>query len=60
MTNQILGALELGNRTLMMDDGQIVLDLSGEEREQMNVAGLLQKYRDIKGRMLDNDRILLC
>ena len=58
MTNQILGALELGNRTLMMDDGQIVLDLSGEEREQMNVAGLLQKYRDIKGRMLDNDRIL--
>ena len=60
MTNQILGALELGNRTLMMDDGQIVLDLSGEERERMNVAGLLQKYRDIKGRMLDNDRILLC
>ena len=60
MTNQILGALELGNRTLMMDDGQIVLDLSGEEREQMNVAGLLQKYRDIKGKMLDNDRILLC
>ena len=59
MTNQILGALELGNRTLMMDDGQIVLDLSGEERERMNVAGLLQKYRDIKGRMLDNDRILL-
>ena len=60
MTNQILGALELGNRTLMMDDGQIVLDLSSEERERMNVAGLLQKYRDIKGRMLDNDRILLC
>ena len=60
MTNQILGALELGNRTLMMDDGQIVLDLSGEERERMNVAGLLQKYRDIKGRMLDNDRILFC
>ena len=59
MTNQILGALEMGNRTLMMDDGQIVLDLSGEERERMNVAGLLQKYRDIKGRMLDNDRILL-
>ena len=60
MTNQILGALELGNRTRMMDDGQIVLDLSSEERERMNVAGLLQKYRDIKGRMLDNDRILLC
>ena len=59
ITHNIASALELGNRTLMMDDGQIVLDLSGEERERMNVAGLLQKYRDIKGRMLDNDRILL-
>ena len=59
MTNQILGALELGNRTLMMDDGQIVLDLSGEERARLSVEGLLQKYREVKGKMLDNDRILL-
>ena len=59
MTNQILGALELGNRTLMMDDGQIVLDLSGEERASLSVEGLLQKYREVKGKMLDNDRILL-
>ena len=43
----------------MMDDGQIVLDLSGEERSSLSVEGLLQKYREVKGKMLDNDRILL-
>ena len=43
----------------MMDDGQIVLDLSGEERARLSVEGLLQKYREVKGKMLDNDRILL-
>ena len=59
ITHNIASALQLGNRTLMMDDGQIVLDLSGEERTSLNVAGLLQKYREVKGKMLDNDRILL-
>ena len=44
---------------LIMDDGQIVLDLSGEERASLSVEGLLQKYREVKGKMLDNDRILL-
>ena len=59
ITHNIASALELGNRTLMMDDGQIVLDLSGEERACLSVEGLLQKYREVKGKMLDNDRILL-
>ena len=59
ITHNIASALELGNRTLMMDDGQIVLDLSGEERARLSVEGLLQKYREVKGKMLDNDRILL-
>ena len=59
ITHNIASAMELGNRTLMMDDGQIVLDLSGEERASLSVEGLLQKYREVKGKMLDNDRILL-
>lgn len=59
ITHNIASALELGNRTLMMDDGNIVLDLHSEERENLTVEGLLQKYRDVKGEMLDNDRILL-
>jgi putative ABC transport system ATP-binding protein len=59
ITHNLASALELGNRTLMMDDGNIVLDLQGEERSGMTVDGMLQKYREVKGEMLDNDRILL-
>lgn len=59
ITHNIASALELGNRTLMMDDGNVVLDIQGEERKSLTVPGLLQKYREVKGEMLDNDRILL-
>ncbi|HIU10008.1 MAG TPA: ATP-binding cassette domain-containing protein [Candidatus Avidehalobacter gallistercoris] len=59
ITHNIASALELGNRTLMMDDGNVVLDIQGEERKSLTVAELLQKYREVKGEMLDNDRILL-
>ncbi len=59
ITHNIASALHLGNRTLMMDDGNIVLDLSGSERDNLTVEGLLDKYRQVKGHILDNDRILL-
>jgi putative ABC transport system ATP-binding protein len=52
-------ALELGNRTLMMDAGRIVLDVSGEERSHMTVSDLLEKFAVGAGAELDNDRILL-
>ena len=51
-------ALDLGNRTLMMDAGKIVLDISGEERAHMTVDGLLDLFSAKAGRALDNDRIL--
>lgn len=59
VTHNMHQALELGNRTLMMDGGNIVLDIQGEERENMTVDVLLQKFRDQAGRQLDVDRILL-
>lgn len=59
ITHNIASALDMGNRTIMMDDGDIVLDLQGEERSKLDVNGLLQKYREVKGQMLDNDRMLL-
>ena len=45
--------------TLMMDDGKIVLDVQGEEREHMTVSDLLEKFRTGAGKELDNDRVLL-
>ncbi len=59
VTHNMHQALTLGNRTLMMDDGRIILDIRGEERKNMTVAGLLEKFRVGAGKDLDNDRILL-
>ncbi len=59
VTHNMHQALELGNRTLMMDDGKIVLDVQGEEREHMTVSDLLEKFRTGAGKELDNDRVLL-
>lgn len=58
ITHNMHSALELGNRTLMMASGRIVLDISGEERNGLTVDGLLEKFSSGAGTELDNDRIL--
>ncbi len=59
ITPNLHQALELGTRTLMMDAGRIVLDVSGAERSHMTVEDLLAKFKERVGQGLDNDRILL-
>ncbi len=59
ITHNMKQALELGSRTLMMADGNIVLDVSGEERAGMTVDDLLRRFRAGTGHELDNDRMLL-
>ena len=59
VTHNMHQALELGNRTLMMDSGHIILDVSGAERSGMTVDDLLAKFKSGAGKALDNDRILL-
>ena len=43
----------------MMDSGNIVLDIGEEEKKNMTVDALLEKFRTGAGKALDNDRILL-
>ena len=59
ITHNMHDALALGNRTLMMDHGHIVLDIGGEERAHTTVDGLLDRFAENVGHALDNDRILL-
>lgn len=59
VTHNMNQALELGNRTLMMDAGRIVFDVKGEERSKMTVSDLLKKFSVGAGKAFDNDRILL-
>ena len=59
VTHNMQSALELGSRTIMMDAGRVVMDVSGAEREVLEVADLLLRFKEISGKALNNDRMLL-
>ena len=59
ITHNMASALSLGNRTIMMNQGKIVLDVEGAERSALRVSDLLARFREISGKALDNDRMLL-
>lgn len=53
ITHNMKDALKYGNRTILMQDGKVVMDLKGEERQNMTVEKLIAKFS------IDNDRMLL-
>ena len=59
VTHNMQTALDLGNRTLMMDNGRIIYDASGDMRSRLNVEDLLVLFREAVGKSLDNDRMML-
>ena len=59
ITHDMNAALRLGTRTIMMDDGKVILDISGDERKNMTIDDLLNLYTKESKKQLANDRILL-
>ncbi len=59
ITHNIASALSMGNRTIMMNNGQIILDISGAERQKSTVQDLLALFKEKSQTALDDDRILL-
>lgn len=59
ITHNMQHALQYGNRLLMMDSGQIVLDIGSDEKSQLTIDGVVQRFRDIKKKELANDQLLL-
>ena len=59
ITHNLNSAIRTGTRTIMMDDGKIILDISGEERDKMSLNELLELYTKKSSKVLDNDRMLL-
>lgn len=59
ITHNMQQALELGNRTLMMDGGKIIFDIRGPERAGLTVEDLLGRFKQRSGKALSNDRMLL-
>ena len=55
ITHNIPSALALGNKTIMMNNGRIVMELAGEERSTMTTEKLLYKFHE---QGMSNDRIL--
>ena len=58
ITHDINAALSLGNRTIMLDDGEIIFDLHGEQRDNMTGEELLSYYSKQRKKQLASDRML--
>ncbi|MCD6471541.1 ATP-binding cassette domain-containing protein [Candidatus Aerophobetes bacterium] len=59
VTHNMEEALKFGNRTIMMHEGRIILDVSGKERTKMSVNDLLDKFSEVKKEKLVEDEMLL-
>jgi putative ABC transport system ATP-binding protein len=59
ITHNMRDAINHGNRLIMMKDGRIILDISGEEKKQLTVEDLLAKFSLASGEEFDNDRMIL-
>ena len=59
VTHNMKDAIQIGNRLIMMNDGQIIYDVSGREKQNLTVEDLLDKFAQASGGQFANDRMLL-
>lgn len=59
VTHNMQQALDYGNRLLMMDGGEIILDISGEEKQKLTLDDLAERFRQIKKHGLESDKMVL-
>jgi len=59
VTHNMRDAIRHGNRLIMMNLGRIVLDISGEEKQQLTVEGLIARFSQVSGEAFDGDSALL-
>lgn len=59
ITHNMKDAIAHGNRLVMMHEGHIIYDVSGEEKKQLTVADLLHKFEEASGSEFANDRMML-
>ncbi|MDR2327717.1 MAG: ABC transporter ATP-binding protein [Acidovorax sp.] len=59
VTHSMRQALDVGERTVMLHQGNVVLDVSGEERANMDVPDLLHMFEKVRGEKLADDALLL-
>ncbi len=59
VTHNMQQAIDYGNRLLMLDKGQVIFDVSGEEKKKLTVDLLVKKFHEIKkGNFLSDEALL--
>lgn len=59
VTHSMRQALDYGHRTVMLHGGEIVLDVSGDSRKDLQVEDLIAMFRKMRGQTLDDDALLI-
>ncbi|MGM9927216.1 MAG: ABC transporter ATP-binding protein [Bacillus sp. (in: firmicutes)] len=59
VTHNMQQALDLGNRLIMMDKGQIIFESNEQEKQQLSIEKLLNEFQRIRGEQMNNDRAML-
>lgn len=59
ITHNMSDAIRHGNRLIMMNEGQIILDVRGEEKARLTKRELMEKFTQLSGAQIDNDAMLL-
>ena len=59
VTHNMKNAIQFGNRLIMMHEGRIIYDVSGEEKKNLQVSDLLARFESASGGEFANDRMML-
>jgi putative ABC transport system ATP-binding protein len=59
VTHSMRQALDYGHRTVMLHGGEIVLDVAGDSRKDLQVEDLIAMFRKMRGQTLDDDALLI-
>lgn len=59
VTHNMQQALDLGTRLIMMDKGEIILDVNGDDKEELTIEGLMEAFQKRQGTAFKSDRAVL-
>ena len=59
ITHNMTDAIKHGNRLIMMNEGKIILDISGEEKKKLTKQMLMDKFAELSGSQVESDQVLL-
>lgn len=59
ITHNMADAIRVGNRLIMMHEGQIVVDVKGEEKQKLTIEQLLRMFEESSGSKFTSDKVML-